>query len=123
MAVAILVVAMGLIGPVDLAIHNPAPLIIQDSLKFVSAAIACVLILALSNRLRPNASGVVLVATLLGFIAVLCLVANATLSVYATSQAAAYAQEASAVGNQLNGIIGVLAMAAIVLNIVRMGSC
>jgi hypothetical protein len=64
-AVATLVVAIALIGPsaladpsklVDLAIHNPAPLIIQDGLKFVSAAIASVLILALASRLRRDNS-------------------------------------------------------------------
>jgi hypothetical protein len=47
---------------------------------------------------------------------VLCLVVNATLSLYATFQAATYAREASAIGIPLNGIIGLLAMAVLILN-------
>ncbi len=124
-AVAMLVVAIVLIGPstlahpgklVDLAIHNPTPLIIQDALKFALAALASVLILALANRLRGHTPTLILVATIFGFLSVLGLVANAALSLYAISQAASSAPGASAVGNQLNGLIGVLALAVIVLN-------
>jgi hypothetical protein len=124
-AVATLVVAIALIGPsaladpsklVDLAIHNPAPLIIQDGLKFVSAAIASVLILALASRLRRDNSTLLSIATGFGLLSVLCLVVNATLSLYATFQAATYAREASAIGIPLNGIIGLLAMAVLILN-------
>jgi len=124
-AVAMLVVALVLIGPatltdpgklVELAIHNPTPLIIQDALKLVLAALASVLILALANRLRPHTPTLILVATIFGFLSVLGLVANSGLSLYAISQAASSAPGASAMGHQLNGLIGVLAIAVIVLN-------
>lgn len=77
---------------IDLAIHNPAPLLIEDGLKFVSAGISSVLILALGNYLQRDAPAWFSVATGFGFLSVLCLVGNATLSLYAISQASIYNQ-------------------------------
>lgn len=48
---------------IDLAIHNPAPLLIQDALKLVSAVISIVLILVLANYLRSDASALLSIAT------------------------------------------------------------
>lgn len=118
-AVAALVVAFVLIGPAalsdpaklaDLAVHNPTPLIIQDLVKFVSAAAAVVLILALAARLRRDAPRLILTANVFGFLAVACLIANAVLSLYATLQGTA------ATGGQLLNLIGVLAIGALALN-------
>lgn len=118
-AAAALVVAFVLIGPAalsdpaklaDLAVHNPTPLIIQDLVKFVSAAAAVVLILALAARLRRDAPRLILTANVFGFLAVACLIANAVLSLYATLQGTA------ATGGQLLNLIGVLAIGALALN-------
>jgi hypothetical protein len=100
---------------IDLAIYNPAPLLIQDGLKFVSAGISSVLILALRNYLRRDDPALLSVATGFGFLSVLCLVGNATLSLYAISQASTYNQE-SLSGNHLSSMIGILAVAAISLD-------
>lgn len=124
LAIAALVVAFGLIGPaaltdnaklVELAISNPAPLIIQDLLKFASAAVAIVLVVALFNRLHSQSPTVTRLATLFGFLSVLCLLANASLSLYAVSQAANFAQAQTGMGNQLNGLINLLGMAVIAI--------
>jgi hypothetical protein len=119
LAVAILLIGFSAIADqnklVELAIHNPLPLLIQDGLKFVSAAISIILILALANYLRRDASALLSVATGFGFFSVLCLVSNAILSLYAISQAATYDQ-ATLFGNQLNITIGILAVAAICLD-------
>jgi hypothetical protein len=90
-------VALLLIGPAALAdrqtmaalaLHNPMPLFIQDGLKIVSALIATVLIAGLYDRLQSAAPALALAASLFGAVSILCLVANAGLSLYATSQAA-----------------------------------
>lgn len=116
-----LVVAIGLIGPAaladpgklaDLAIHNPAPLIIQDALKLASAVTACVLIAALFNRLRTGFPAVMVIASSFGLLSVLCLLANAGLSLFVLSQTA----RGMAAGAQLQGLIGLLGMAVIVAN-------
>ncbi|WP_293341842.1 hypothetical protein [Microcoleus sp. CAWBG58] len=100
---------------IDLAIHNPAPLLIEDGLKLVSAVISSVLILALANYLGRDASALLSVATGFGFLSVLCLVGNATLSLYAISQASTYDQSALS-GSHLHSMIGILAVAAISLD-------
>ena len=124
-AVLTLIVALVLIGPavmadrtllVDLALHNPTPLIIQDGLKFVAAAIALVLIRALHIRLSSGAPALINVATVSGLLSVSCLLANAVLSLVATSQAANFARGQPELGNQMNGLIGTLAFAAILAN-------
>jgi hypothetical protein len=88
---------------------------IQDGLKLVSAVISSVLILALANYLRRDASALLSVATGFGFLSVLCLVGNATLSLYAISQASTYDQAALS-GSHLHSMIGILAVAAISLD-------
>jgi len=122
---ATLVVAFGLIGLsalidsrklVELAISNPTPLIIQDVLKLVSAAIAVVLITALFNRLKSDAPKLMRVAAAFGSLAVLCLVINAGLSFFSVSQAANYALMTSDTSNQLIGMISLLGIAVIFLN-------
>ncbi|MCC6189148.1 MAG: DUF4386 family protein [Anaerolineales bacterium] len=125
LAIAALVVLFGLIGPaaltdntqlVELAINNPAPLVIQDLLKFTSAAVASVLVVALFNRLRGEAPAVMGWATLFGFLSILCLLANASLSLYAVSQAANSAQGQAELGKQLNGLAGLVGLAVIAVN-------
>lgn len=124
-AIAMLAVAVVLIGMptiadpsklVELAAHNPTPLLIQDGLKFISAATSSVLILALANYLDHNASALLSVATGFGFCSVLCLVGNAILSLYAISQAATHDHMTLLGGHQLNSMIGFLAGAAINLD-------
>jgi hypothetical protein len=97
---------------IDLAIHNPTPLLIQDGLKFISAGISSILILALANYLQRDASVLLSIATGLGFLSVFCLVGNATLSLYAISQASTYDQ-AALPGSHLSSMIGILAVAAL----------
>ncbi len=124
-SVATLIVAFGLIGLpaltdnsrlAELAINNPTPLIIQDVLKFVAAAVAIVLIAALHNRLQSDAPRLMRVAARFGSLAVLCLVVNASLSIFSVSQAASFAQMTSDTGQQLTGIIGLLGLSVIFLN-------
>jgi hypothetical protein len=100
---------------IDLAIHKPAPLLIQDGLKFVSAGISTVLILALENYLRRDASALLSIATGFGFLSVFCLVGNATLSLYVISQASTYDQAALS-GSNPSSMIGILAVAALGLD-------
>lgn len=97
----------------ELAIHNPTPLLLQDALKFLSAATACVLIFALDARLRDRAPTWMRAAKLFGFVAVGLLLTNATLSLFAVSQATHFSPSVSAA---LNGVIGLLGMAAIMAN-------
>ena len=73
------------------------------------------LILALANYLGRNASALLSVATGFGFLSVLCLVGNATLSLYGISQASTHDQESMS-GNHVSSMIGILAVAAISLN-------
>lgn len=97
----------------ELAIHNPTSLLLQDALKFLSAATACVLIFVLDARLRDRAPTWTRAAKLFGFVAVGLLLANAALSLFAVSQAANLSSSVSAT---LNGVIGILGMAAIMAN-------
>lgn len=124
-SVAILVVAFGLIGfaaltdnskLVELAISNPTPLFIQDTLKLLSAIITVVLIIALFNILKIHAPKIMSVATVIGSLSVLCLVINAGLSFFLVSQANNDTLISAESSNQLNGIIALLGMAVIFLN-------
>jgi len=99
-----------------LAMANPMPLLVQDLLKFVSAATASILILILWQRLRGAAPTLLRVATGFGFFAVGLLLVNATLSIFAISQAANFAASGSNMGGTLNNIIGLLGLAVIVAN-------
>ena len=114
--VATLLVALLLIGPevladrtrfIALALNNPTPTIIQDLLKFVAAAATLMLIVVLFQRLRTARPLIIGIAFLFGVLAVLCLLANAILSLLAVSKA----QAGDPSGAQLNTIIGLLAMA------------
>lgn len=100
---------------VELALHNPLPLLLQDALKFLSAATALGLIFALWKYLRDNAPKAMRLATVFGLLAVGLLLANAALSLFVVSQAASRPQN-MADGNTLNGIIGILGMGAIMAN-------
>lgn len=120
-----LFVAVIFIGPaamadrkllIELAVHFPAPLVVQDVLKFLAAALALVLIATLHLRLATAAPKLVWVATAFGLASVACLVANATLSLAGISQAADWAQAQSDPGARLNAMIGVMGSAAIVTN-------
>jgi hypothetical protein len=122
LAVAILLIGIPTMADpsklVELAIDNPTPLVLQDGLKLISVATSTVLILALATYLRPNASTLLSIATGFGFCSVFCLVGNAALSLYGISQAANDhpATSLSLDGNQLNSMIGLLAVAAIILD-------
>lgn len=125
LAIMALVVAFGFIGPaaltdnskfVELAITNPLPLITQDLLKFASAIVTTILIVALFYRLHGKSPILAGLAALLGLLAIACLLVNASLSLYAVSQAASFAQAGAELGNQLNNIIGLLAVAVIAIN-------
>ena len=84
-------------------------------MKLVSAIISIVLILTLTNYLQRDAPVLLSVATGFGFLSVLCLVGNATLSLYAIIQASTHDQAALS-GNHLNNVIGILAVIAISLD-------
>jgi succinate dehydrogenase/fumarate reductase cytochrome b subunit len=100
---------------VELALHNPLPLLLQDALKFLSAATAFGLIFALWKRLRDSAPKAMHIATVFGLLAVGLLLANAALSLFAVSQAASRSQN-MADGDTLNRVIGILGMGAIMVN-------
>lgn len=113
--VATLLVALLLIGPavladrtrfIALALNNPTPIIIQDFLKFIAAAATLLLIGVFFQRLRTAKPLIINIASLFGVFAVLCLLANAILSLLAVSKA----QAGDPSGAQLNTIIGLLAM-------------
>jgi hypothetical protein len=121
-AIATLYVALIMIGPevlmdrslfVEMAINNPTPIFIQDVLKFISAACMSVLIITLFRRLGNQAVGRMRFASLAGFLSILLLLANAVVSLLATANAGEWADTGSSNGNELNQLIGVLAMASI----------
>ncbi|MBK9007362.1 MAG: hypothetical protein CNIPEHKO_03319 [Anaerolineales bacterium] len=121
LAITTLIVALGLIGPTALAdnallaqiaITNPMPLIIQDALKFMSAIAATVLMVAMSHRLRNESPVLTTLATLFGFLAVICLFVNTGLSLFAVLQASRLTQGQTG----MYEIIGALGMAVIVIN-------
>ena len=74
-----------------------------------------VLILALGQYLKRDRPGLLAMATGFGILSVLCLIGNATLSLFATFQAATEDPE-GLFGGPLYRMIGVLAMAAIILD-------
>ncbi len=125
LAIVSLVVVFGLIGPtaltdstrlMQMAIENPAPLILQDLLKFVSAIIATILVAVLFKYLRDASPRIISWATLFGVFSILLLLINASLSLYATLHVADLAQEKGELGVRLNGIISLLGMAVIFAN-------
>jgi len=101
---------------VELAIHNPTPLLVQDSLKLASAVVAVVMILVLFHRLQSSAPGVMKVGALFGLLSVVCLVANAGLSLFAVWNVESIAQAQLQIGKQINTLISLLGLAAIVFN-------
>lgn len=123
-AVAILFVAIVLIGPavytdpsklIDMAIHNPAPLIIQDVLKYMSAGISFVLIAALLKVCDQKKSTALTLGAGFGFLAAFCLVINASLSMFVISKAVTFLENGE-MGIQLNVIISLFALAVLLLN-------
>jgi hypothetical protein len=122
-AIATIYVAVVLIGIdvlsnqdlfVKLAITNPTPIFIQDTLKFISAACGIVLIIVLFRRLRNEAVTMMRVATLFGVLSILFLLTNATLSLIATTQAVELAESKSESAQGINSAVGMLAMATII---------
>ena len=99
---------------VEMAIANPTPIFIQDTLKFISAACGFVLIIVLFRRLKNEAVTMMRIATVFGVLSILLLLTNATLSLVATTQAAALAETKSENALGINGAIGMLAMATII---------
>lgn len=116
LATAALIVAFGFIGvaalsdPAQLAQMaqlNPAPLLAQDVLKIAQALVAGVLVSALFRRLREQAPLMARAATVFGVLAVIGLLLNAGLSLYAVT----WASDAA-----LSGLITASAVAVIVTN-------
>lgn len=95
-----------------LAVHNPLPLLLQDGLKFVSAAASVALIVVMFRQLRPTAPRASTVAAICGLLAVALLLVNVLFSLAAVTQA----MRGLAVDARLNGLIGLLGMAAIAIN-------
>lgn len=123
-AVVILFVAIVLIGSavfsdpaklINMAIHNPAPLIVQDILKYISAGISVMLILALLRLSNQNKSMALTLGAGFGFLSAFCLVVNASLSIFAISKASTFLENGE-MGIQLNFIINILAVAVLLLN-------
>lgn len=124
-AVASLIVAFSFIGLdaltdnrklTELAISNPTPLFIQDMLKLLSAIVAIILIIALFNLLKIHTPKLMVIATAIGSLAVICLVINTGLSVFLVSKVAGHAPISAESINRLNGTIALLGMAVIFLN-------
>lgn len=123
-AVATLFVAIVLIGPavftdpaklIDMAIHNPTPLIIQDALKYISAGISFLLIAALFKFCDHKKSTALTLGVGFGFLAGFCLFINASLSLFAVSKATTFLENGE-MGIQLNFIISLFAVAVLLLN-------
>jgi hypothetical protein len=100
----------------ELAVHNPTPLLIQDGLKFVSAAISAVLILAITNYLHRDTSILLSVTAGFGLFSIFYLLVNATLSLYAISHATALVEGTGRMGEHLSRMIGILAIAVLSCN-------
>jgi len=124
-AMAMMIVAFGLIGVsvltdreklVEMVLHNPTPIILQDLLKFAAAALAIILVIALFNTLRDGSPRQMRVATAFGCFSVLFLLMNASLSLYALSQASFYAQDTTAAGYEMNAMITLLGLIVIFTN-------
>ena len=118
-------VAFSLIGPavladrqklVDLALTNPTPLLIQDILKFIMAIVASGMIAALFVRLQAHSPILQRIAALSGVLGVLCLVLNASLSLFILSQASNSAYLSAATSMRLAGVVGLLGLTVIVLH-------
>lgn len=85
--VAFMLIGMGLTDPeklIDIVRNNPGLLILQDVLKLLSAVTSTILVLALSQRIVPERLPFIRSGPLFGFVAILLLVVNACLSLYAT---------------------------------------
>jgi hypothetical protein len=124
LAVLTLIVAFFLIGPavmqdpglfVQMALNNPAPLYIQDGLKFISIGVAFILVGALHSRLVSDNPALMKIASGSGIFATILLLLNAVLSLITTSQAASFANNPDA-GLQLNALVGLLGLASIFFN-------
>ncbi len=121
-----LLVALVWIGPAaqvdravlnELALHNPAPILVQDVLKLVSAGLSIVLLNAFFRWLKPGSPGAVTLGTVLGGLSVLCLLGNAVLSLSGTlalQQMVPVATEPIAA--QVGLVLGMLAFGSILLN-------
>ena len=123
-ALATLVVVLVWIGPeaivnrrllMQMAVSNPAPLFAQDLLKLAAATISVILILAFDERFRVVAPKAMSVAGVFGFASVSTLIVNAALSAYSVMQAST-SRLTESTGEHLNMIVGVLAVAVVVLN-------
>ncbi|MBD3627870.1 DUF4386 family protein [Cyclobacterium sp.] len=100
----------------EIAINNPTPLIIQDVMKFISAACWSVLYVTLFKQLHNAAIVRMKIATLFGFISILLLLTNSIFSLITINQAGELAAANSENANDLNRMIGILAMATIFTN-------
>lgn len=119
LGLAMLIVAFVMIGPaltdrsklIEMALHNPGPLFLQDVLKFFSAGASTLLVLALSRRIDSEKSPLSRPGALFGLLAILLLLANACVSLYATSQAVSLES-----GEQINLVIFILGVVAVFVN-------
>lgn len=109
--VAFMLIGMGLTDPekfIDMVRNNPGLLILQDILKLLSAGTSAILVLALSQRIVPGRSPFIRSGPLFGFAAILLLLVNACLSLYATLFLARL--EAGAVMNTAITLLGMLSI-------------
>ena len=124
-ALATLFVAFGLIGwPAiadnqklfELAVQNPIPFIIQDILKCVSAVCTMVLVMTMFWLLKSIAPKLMTAAVFLGVLGILCLLANAGLSLFLVLAAGKTVSLDARTIRQLNLALIVLGMAVIFFN-------
>lgn len=109
-------VAVGLIGLgvlfdrerfLRMAVENPGPILLQDTLKLVSAMASILLVGAFHARLHPESPVRMNVATGAGALAIVTLLSNAALSVYGVLKAETMDAATAA---RLNVGVGILAL-------------
>lgn len=100
---------------IDLAIKNPASLVIQDLLKILSAAALVLVIKILYFRLRNDAPKPMSRALISGIFSITCLLINAILSLWLVFSASSGSLEREFI-KELNFFIGVLALLVVFTN-------
>ena len=124
-ALATLLVVFGLIGLpavadnqklVELAVNNPTPFIILDILKFILGVGALALVFTIYRLWKSDAPKLMAAAAAFGVLSILCLTANACLSLFLVSPVEKAVRLNAESIHQLNTAIIVLAVASIFFN-------